>query len=83
MKGRIPLLAHMVHLEQNVLVLSQVSKLMFRLKGLNVPVHLTVLAHPEEASTEYQELTQTSKMSSQVEEGVKSNRNSKSTIYAN
>lgn len=53
MKERIPLLARMVHLEENVLVLSQVSKLMLCLKGLYVPVHLTVLAHREKASTEY------------------------------
>lgn len=73
----------MVHLDQNELFLSQISILIFCLKGLDIPLHLSVLAHHEKVSTEYQEIIQTSSMSSQVEEGVKRNRNCKSTVYPN
>lgn len=65
-KERIHLLAHRVHMEQNVLFLSQISKLMFCLKELDVPAHLTVLVRHKKANTEYQEIIQTSSMSSQV-----------------
>lgn len=82
-KERITLIAHMVqcdHSAKNVLFLSQSSKWVFCLKGLNVPPHLVDLADHKDASVAYQKVTQTSNLSSQAEEGMKRNRNSESSI---
>lgn len=68
------------HSAKNVLFLSQSSKWVFCLKGLNVPPHLVDLTEHKDASVAYQRLTQTSNLSSQAEEGIKGNRNSKSSV---
>lgn len=68
------------HSEKNVLCLSQSPRWVSCLKGLNVPPHFVGLVDHEDARFEYQKVTQTSNLSSQVEERVKRNRNSKSSI---